>query len=537
MAPRLRLAVVCVDGATPRLAGSLFTGHPLNDRPRGPLQPLRSVYPSSTAPAHASMLTGVPPGAHGIVGNRYWENESAAEIRLRQDPLASLHPYCHASLRAPSLLDYFRLAGYRVGAVMFPFTFDLDARGGCPDALFCLYAPTEHLVVPLDRAPPGIAGPASRGTFSMRALGFDITFEVALDRRRSIATVRERSGGGSWTVSPSHPVDVVTAQDHRRLSFRLMMQPGGADGLRLSRTTAVAVLAFGDAQPLAATSGTAVAPHSRLPHYTAGGDLDFYEAPAAGWVTQAALRILAHADPEVLFVRYNQVDHAQEHLLWHARHGDPAVREQAEEQVRAAYREVGEQLAVILEALQPEIPLILFSDHGIDDAGTQVLPNVALGRLGMSDTFIFQGDANLAYLYGRRPLTGLEQARLLSSLEDAAPAVHPISRERLTAMDAYAVGRSGQLALQSARHVTFDYGEGDLVRGATIGAHGFDPALAEMDGIFQAFGARPWPPPPRSILELRDLVLSLVPAPDGDPDPWPTVVRSFTPAGRRPWSD
>src|SRR5207248_546717 len=171
-------------------------------------------------------------------------------------------------------------------------------------------------------------------------------------------------------------------------------------------------------------------------------------------------------------------------------------------------RQVADQLSLLLDALGPEVPVIIFSDHGIDTVNEQVLPNIALRQLGFDEHFVFQGDSNLAYLYGSHPLEISEEARLRSYFQSATTSVNPISFQRLTAMQAFAGERSGRLALQTSRHVAFDYGDGELTRPATIGAHGFDPALPEMDGIFQSFGPQLPVAAPASILDLRDLVLS-----------------------------
>lgn len=71
--------VVCVDGGIASLVQShdLFRVRNSRWKPTDAME-LHTVYPSSTAPAHASMLTGAPPRVHGIVGNRFWDEESVS---------------------------------------------------------------------------------------------------------------------------------------------------------------------------------------------------------------------------------------------------------------------------------------------------------------------------------------------------------------------------------------------------------------------------------------------------------------------------
>lgn len=78
---------------------------------------VRSIYPSITYPAHATMMTGVYPDRHGIVNNevpRMGEKSSDWEWFAR-------------SLRVPTIFDAAKAAGKSTAAVFWPVTGDHPA--------------------------------------------------------------------------------------------------------------------------------------------------------------------------------------------------------------------------------------------------------------------------------------------------------------------------------------------------------------------------------------------------------------------------
>src|SRR5262245_43645950 len=67
-----RIVVVLFDGLRPDLIGPAATPNLHRLQKQGvTLGRQRTVYPSETRIALASLVTGVPPGRHGIVGNSY----------------------------------------------------------------------------------------------------------------------------------------------------------------------------------------------------------------------------------------------------------------------------------------------------------------------------------------------------------------------------------------------------------------------------------------------------------------------------------
>ena len=72
---------------------------------------LESVYPSTTYPAHATLVTGVPPSEHGIYSH-------LASL----DPTEKARPWCWfaCALRVPALWDVARATGRKSGAIGWP---------------------------------------------------------------------------------------------------------------------------------------------------------------------------------------------------------------------------------------------------------------------------------------------------------------------------------------------------------------------------------------------------------------------------------
>ncbi len=72
---------------------------------------VESIYPSTTYPAHATLVTGVPPSVHGIYSH-------LASL----DPTEPARPWCwHArALRVPALWDVARATGRKTAAISWP---------------------------------------------------------------------------------------------------------------------------------------------------------------------------------------------------------------------------------------------------------------------------------------------------------------------------------------------------------------------------------------------------------------------------------
>jgi predicted AlkP superfamily pyrophosphatase or phosphodiesterase len=145
-APTPAVIVVSIDGLRPADA---LTG---DDMPalqalaaRGAwADDVRSVFPSMTYPAHASMVTGVEPAVHGVVSNLV----DAAD----GDPHRAWR-WAAADLRAPTLWDVARQAGKRVALVAWPATDGAIADVVVPD-VWSVRGP-DHAARVRARATPG----------------------------------------------------------------------------------------------------------------------------------------------------------------------------------------------------------------------------------------------------------------------------------------------------------------------------------------------------------------------------------------------
>jgi predicted AlkP superfamily pyrophosphatase or phosphodiesterase len=96
---------------------------------RGVVAPrMETVYPSTTWPTHASLMTGVSPARHGVVGNYILNRETGQPEDLSGDPVYD----APRLLRAPTVYDLAHAAGLRTAAVDWP------ATRHCPSLDWCL---------------------------------------------------------------------------------------------------------------------------------------------------------------------------------------------------------------------------------------------------------------------------------------------------------------------------------------------------------------------------------------------------------------
>lgn len=79
---------------------------------------MRAVFPTTTWPTHVSLVTGVSPRRHGVVGNHVLNRLTGAVEDLTGDPVHD----APGLLRAPTLHDVAHAAGRRTAAVDWPAT-------------------------------------------------------------------------------------------------------------------------------------------------------------------------------------------------------------------------------------------------------------------------------------------------------------------------------------------------------------------------------------------------------------------------------
>ncbi|ANW18065.1 alkaline phosphatase family protein [Streptomyces clavuligerus] len=496
IAQRARMVVICVDGGLP----SLIRQHDFfNLAQRLPslagtaVQELRSIYPSSTAPSHASFLTGAYPRDHGIVGNRFWETEAPEEIRRRaDDPLAAFHPYEKSSLTAPDLLDWLAEQGASMAAVHFPHTFSRSAELSIPSC-YCLYAPAREAVVTLEYE----GSAEARARVELSYFGHPLALRVRVGGEG--VTVLAGDDGEPTVLRGSEPVRLDVRMPWGSLSAAVSVRHLDRREIGLSLGTAVITLGFGGLDPARYRGGTG--PASLSVEYSANPDHDFHESPRAEWVERAALDILADHDPDVLFVRFNQADHAQEFLYWHAVRSNPEARETAWKQILDVYTRIDACVGRLAEAVGDRAEFVLFSDHGIDWVESHLRPNRLLQELGLADRMVFQGDSNCAYLYTAEPLTTAEERTLREGLRRFHPSVAVLTTEDQTRLN-LPVGspRVGRLTVTCGRHTEFQYGPGKLQEEVTSASHGYLPGDPAMNGFYRAFGTVAAHRPPPSVI-------------------------------------
>ncbi|MGW7259916.1 alkaline phosphatase family protein [Streptomyces sp. NPDC054834] len=484
--PRPRLLIVCVDGGRPdviRRHGFFDVARFLPGRPDSGVRTMRSIFPSSTAPAHASFLTGRTPAGHGIVGNRFWETQSVAEIRARaDDPLSAFHPYERGSLTAPSLLDWFAERGASAVAVHFPQTF--ASREGIPDipSCYCLYAPARELTVPLTDSISG----TRTGTGAVTYLGDTVRVTTTLDASSDTVHV-SLAGSAPLALRSAHPVrlDVRTGVGEVSVAVTVLDSHPAAVTLRFG--TAVIARGYGGLSVAAEPPGSG--PASLHVAYTANPDHRFHEAPRAAWIERTALAALHAHDPDVLFVRFNQADHAQEFLYWHATRGTATERRHAWQQILDVYAEIDAAAARLVQEAGPDAEVVFFSDHGIDYVETHLRPNRLLADAGLLDRMVFQGDSNCAYLYTDVPLTADEEQQLTRRLRALDPTVSVLGPAELKRLGLPAQSpRIGRLAISCGPHIEFQYGQDAARERVASASHGYLPTANTMSGFLRRFG-------------------------------------------------
>lgn len=82
---------------------------------QGAAGPLQTVFPSMTWPAHASLVTGLTPGKHGVIGNRYLDRSAGKVVEVWQLPREE-------TVVAPTLYDLAKRAGQVTAAILWPNT-------------------------------------------------------------------------------------------------------------------------------------------------------------------------------------------------------------------------------------------------------------------------------------------------------------------------------------------------------------------------------------------------------------------------------
>ena len=79
-----------------------------------------TVFPSTDDPAHTSILTGVPPRLHGVIGDRMRNRDTGEYFRVTNKPRAE-------SVKVPTIFDAAKSKGYRTASLFWPESRDDEA--------------------------------------------------------------------------------------------------------------------------------------------------------------------------------------------------------------------------------------------------------------------------------------------------------------------------------------------------------------------------------------------------------------------------
>jgi predicted AlkP superfamily pyrophosphatase or phosphodiesterase len=77
---------------------------------------METSFPSVTWPTHTTLVTGVPPGRHGVLGNSYYDRAQEKKIPLLPDPLFDKEEI----VKVPTIYDVAQRAGLKTAGVNWP---------------------------------------------------------------------------------------------------------------------------------------------------------------------------------------------------------------------------------------------------------------------------------------------------------------------------------------------------------------------------------------------------------------------------------
>src|SRR3954451_12355506 len=79
---------------------------------------MRASDPTVTWPNHTTLVTGVSPGRHGVVGNNYWDRAKGEKVTLIWDPVLDKDEI----VKVPTIYDLAKAAGLKTVAIKWPAT-------------------------------------------------------------------------------------------------------------------------------------------------------------------------------------------------------------------------------------------------------------------------------------------------------------------------------------------------------------------------------------------------------------------------------
>jgi predicted AlkP superfamily pyrophosphatase or phosphodiesterase len=91
---------------------------------------MRASDPTVTWPNHTTLVTGVAPAKHGVVGNNFWDRTKGEKVTLIWDPVLDKDEI----VKVPTIYDLAKLAGMKTVAIRWPATRNAGSLDyTCPD--------------------------------------------------------------------------------------------------------------------------------------------------------------------------------------------------------------------------------------------------------------------------------------------------------------------------------------------------------------------------------------------------------------------
>jgi len=154
-----RLVLLSVDGLRPDIYRAPERRHRFPnlvalEKAGASAEAVETIYPSTTYPAHATIVTGLPPRAHGIYSH-------LASL----DPTEKARPWCWfaQALRAPALWDVARASGRRIAALSWPVSAGAAIDHNIPEIWNpALADPNHDFDTPARHSTPGLFAEVAR---------------------------------------------------------------------------------------------------------------------------------------------------------------------------------------------------------------------------------------------------------------------------------------------------------------------------------------------------------------------------------------
>lgn len=359
--------IICIDGAVEDRVCPFDIHKRLNNlgiKTIIPLQRLKSVDPSSTAPAHASAFTGLFPVEHTIMGNRYFPPNYGDDY----DPVKAIGPYTRSTHPA-TILDTIENNGLKWSAVNMPQTLDSGQTNSARLSLYVLYGPSQSIIYRLEEE-----FCSEQTTFRIFSREIKLCFN---------------QNDGIWILCS----ETSKTRFLNKLGWQRVILP---DFDRIYDFWIQVQRVFGGWKLFTSKIGIVIgSPNLSIIEYIANQidcpveyehryinlGVKFQECPSEKWVTQAAIEAAKLEDPDVMFVRYNTVDHAQEQLLYRS---GPSSSVNEELGVSQAYRQTIDEIEKLVCGFPQLETVTIFSDHGI----TSIDKTVSLTEI---ERIVFQG--------------------------------------------------------------------------------------------------------------------------------------------------